>query len=123
MRPIDRARNHFANRQAKEIIVPQWADDDGKPTVIFFPPMTVKQRQYLIEFEKKHGSGLKLLVETLVRHARDENGDHLFSLEDKPLLMNGVDPDVIQRIGVEMLTDEPDLDTIKKKSETTDSSD
>lgn len=123
MRPIDRARAHFQAREVKEIIVPQWADDDGQPTIVYYSPMTVKQRQFLIDFEKRNGSGLKLLVETLVRHARDVNGDPLFTVEDKPLLMNGVDPDVIQRIGALMMADDPDIADIKKKSNLTGSSD
>lgn len=122
MRVIDRARAHFSGREPREITVPQWRDADGKPTVIYFHPMTVKQRQYLIDYEKKNGSGLKLLVETLVKHARDAAGDPLFSLEDKPLLMNGVDPDVIQRIGSLMIDDDPDIASIKKKSSPTGSS-
>lgn len=118
MKAIDRATNHFSNRTPTEIVVPQWADDQGNPLSIYIQPLTVKQRENLIKIERRVGQGLELLVQAVILHARDAQGEPLFTLEDKPALMNRVDPDVILMIGNRMF-DQLDLESVKKKSETT----
>jgi hypothetical protein len=121
MKAIDRATAHFSKQTPKEIAVPQWADDAGAPLKIFVNPLTVKDRDKLGRIEERVGPGLELIVQGMILHARDESGEKLFTLADKPALMNRVDPSVILSIGSEMFAD-LDPEAIKKKSDPTDPS-
>lgn len=113
MKAIDRAKLHFSTLQVKTIQVPQWIDENDRPLTIYMQPLTVKDREALTKTEKITGPGLELIVHGIIRHARDEKGDLLFTLEDKPDLMNRADPGVILSIGAHMF-DELDPEEIKK---------
>lgn len=122
MKAIDRAKAHFSTLTPKKIPVPQWADESGAPLMIFVNPLTVKDRDKLSKIEERVGPGLELLVQGMIIHARDEAGDHLFTLADKPDLMNRVDPGIVLSIGAAMFR-ELDPEEIKKKFDPTDPSD
>lgn len=113
MKAIDRAKNHFTTLTVKKIPVPQWADDNGQPLIIYTKPLTVKDRENLSKLEKTVGAGLELIVYGIIRHALDEKGDPLFTLEDKPDLMHRADPSVVLSIGAHMFQ-ELDPEEIKK---------
>jgi predicted ArsR family transcriptional regulator len=118
MRAIDRAKNHFSKLAPREILVSQWADDQGRPLSIWVNPLTVKDRDHLIRLEKRHGTGLELVVHVIILHARTAQGEPLFTLEDKHDLMNNVDPNVLADIANQMI-DDMDPAAIKKKSKPT----
>jgi hypothetical protein len=118
MKAIDRATAHFSKQTPKEIDVPQWADESGAPLKIFVNPLTVKDRDALSKIEDRIGPGLELLVQGLIIHARDEQGEKLFTLADKPALMNRVDPSIVLSIGAAMF-EELNPDEIKKKLDPT----
>lgn len=113
MKAIDRAKSHFSTLATKTIEVPQWADETGQPLTIYVQPLTVKDREHLTKIEKSVGAGLELIVHGIIRHARDAKGELLFTLEDKPDLMNRVDPAVVLSIGNYMFN-ELDPEEIKK---------
>lgn len=113
MKAIDCVKLHFSTLQVKKIPVPQWADESNRPLIIYMQPLTVKDRENLAKIEKRTGPGLELIVHGIIRHARDEKGDMLFTLEDKPDLMNRADPAVILSIGAHMFHD-LDPEEIKK---------
>lgn len=113
MKPIDRAKKHFNSIETKIFEVPQWSDESGKPLTIHVPPLTVKDREALVKLERQVGQGLELIVHGIIRHAKDEKGDPLFTLADKPDLMSRADPAIVASIGAHMF-DELDLDAIKK---------
>lgn len=121
MKAIERATDHFSKQTPKKIPVPQWADNNGAPLDIFVEPLTVKDRDQLSKIEDRVGPGLELIVQGIIIHARDEAGERLFTIADKPDLMNRVDPSVVLSIGAEMFR-ELDPETIKKKSDPTDPS-
>jgi hypothetical protein len=121
MKAIDRATAHFAKQTPAEITVPQWTDDAGAPLTIFVNPLTVKDRDKLSRLEERIGSGLELVVMGMIWHCRDDMGEHLFTLADKPDLMNRVDPEVVLSIGSAIFK-HLDPEVIKKKSEPTDPS-
>ena len=118
MKAIDRATAHFSKQTPKVIDVPQWADESGAPLKIFVHPLTVKDRDKLSTIEDRVGPGLELIVQGMILHSRDEDGEKLFTLADKPALMNQVDPSIVLSIGAEMFGN-LDPEAIKKKSEPT----
>lgn len=118
MKAIDRAKTHFASLDPEIIEVPQWADETGAPLLIHVNPLTVKDRDKLSKIEDRVGPGLELIVHGLIIHARDAEGEPLFTMADKPDLMNRVDPEVVLAIGAAMFT-ELDPEVIKKKSSQT----
>ncbi len=113
MKAIDRAKNHFNTLAVKTITVKQWADDAGNPLQIFVKPLTVKDREKLAQTERRVGQGLELIVEGILLFALDGSGQPLFTLEDKPDLMNRVDPEILLSIGNAMF-DTIDADALKK---------
>jgi hypothetical protein len=115
MKPIDRAKNHFLNRKAREVLVQEWQDEQGRPLAVWFNPLTVKDREAMLHMEKRYGQGLELVVHVLIAYAKDGQGQPLFSLEDKHDLMNKVDPNVLGYIAGELLK-ELEPEEIKKKS-------
>lgn len=118
MKAIERATAHFQKKGAREIIVDQWVDEQGKPLSIWFNPLTVKDRDHLITLERRHGKGLELVVHVIILHACDEQGKPLFTLEDKHDLMNNVDPNVLAGIAEQLIDDLSPAD-LKKKSKPT----
>ena len=38
---LDRAKSHFENIGVQSIEVPEWKDEDGKPTVLFWNPINL----------------------------------------------------------------------------------
>jgi hypothetical protein len=73
MNIIDRAKSHFESLGTQSIEVPEWKDDDGKPTIIYWNPITLSEK------------------------------NKLFTLEDKIPLMHKVDSDVLSRLATSMV--------------------
>lgn len=98
-RAIDSALAHMRDLGTPSIEVPEWKID-GKPLKIFWKPMTLAERETIFR-----GGELKLTgyAEVLVKKALDENGEHLFTLEDAPKLRNAVESGVVQRIALAIL--------------------
>ena len=49
MSVIDRAKSHFESLGTQSIEVPEWKDDDGKPTVIYWNPITLAEKNRLLK--------------------------------------------------------------------------
>lgn len=99
---LDRAKSHFENQETKQIEVPEWADDDGNPTIIFAEPFTLAERKTLSKFAKD--DDMEFLVRLVIMKSLDESGKKVFDLSDKPALMNKVDPTIITRIADKIAT-------------------
>jgi len=54
-----------------------------------------------------------LLVRALIMKAEDEQGDKIFTLEDKKVLMSKADPDVIGKVVEAMLGKEASLEDME----------
>jgi len=96
MNIIDRAKAHFDSQEVKQIEVPEWPDENGNATVIFSEPFTLSDRKNLAKYPKD--DDLEFLVRLLIMKSLTEDGQKVFDLADKPILMNRVDPSVITRI-------------------------
>jgi hypothetical protein len=102
MKIIDRAKTHFESLGVQFIEVPEWKDEDGKPTVIYWNPITLSEKNKL--FRKSDNlNDVSILADIVVMKAIDKDGNKIFTLEDKLSLMHKVDSDVLSRIATEMV--------------------
>jgi len=102
MKIIDRAKTHFESLGVQSIEVPEWKDEDGKPTVIYWNPITLSEKNKL--FRKSDNlNDVSILADIVVMKAIDKDGNKIFTLEDKLSLMHKVDSDVLSRIATEMV--------------------
>ena len=115
MSVIDRAKSHFESLGTQSMEVPEWKDDDGNPTVIYWNPITLAEKKRL--FQKSDNlNDVGILADIIVMKAIDKDGKKLFTLEDKIALMHKTDSDVLSRIAtamVQVITP----DEVKKNSE------
>ena len=102
MSVIDRAKSHFESLGTQSIEVPEWKDDDGKPTVIYWNPITLAEKNRLL---KKSDSlnDVSLLADILIMKALDKDGNKIFKSEDRLDIMHKVDSDVLAKISTAMV--------------------
>lgn len=93
---LDRAKAHFESQDVKRIEVPEWPDESGNPTILYSEPFTLSDRKSLAKFAKD--DDMEFIVRLVIMKALTEDGEKVFDLSDKPVLMNKVDPVVITRI-------------------------
>lgn len=99
---LQNAAEVYERQRKGEIKVPEWLDENGKPTVIYFNRASLKDRSKY--FKKHSANNLEYLVDAIVDKALDKDGRLMFdTLEDRHLLLTKIDPDVVIRIGNEML--------------------
>ena len=87
MSVIDRAKSHFESLGTQSMEVPEWKDDDGNPTVIYWNPITLAEKKRL--FQKSDNlNDVGILADIILMKAIDKDGKKLFTLEDKLALMH-----------------------------------
>ena len=96
---IENATAHFRNKiggKMAHVEVPEW-----KAKVYYKTVSTLKDESRIVELTQQ-GKTVEALVESIIVRARNEDGSKMFSVADKPALMNEVDPSVIIRVASEM---------------------
>ena len=102
MKVIDSAKSHFESLGVQSIEIPEWKDEQGKPSIIYWNPITLSEKNKL--FKKSDNlNDVSILADIVVMKAIDKDGNKLFTLEDKLALMHKVDSDVLSRIATEMV--------------------
>lgn len=102
MSVIDIAKSHFESLGIQSIEVPEWKDDDGKPIVIYWNPITLSEKNKL--FRKSDNMlDAGILADILVMKALDKDGNKHFKAEDKLVLMHKVDSDVLSKVATSMV--------------------
>ena len=102
MKIIDRAKTHFESLGVQSIEVPEWKDEDGKPTVIYWNPITLSEKNKLFK-KSDNMSDVSILADIVLMKSLDKNGNKIFTLEDKIPLMHKVDSDVLSKIATAMV--------------------
>jgi len=99
---IDNAKSHFENLGVQSIEVPEWKDEHGKPSIIYWNPINLYEKNILF---KKSGSmsDVSILADILVMKALDKDGNKIFTPENKLTLMYKVDSDIVARIANAMV--------------------
>ena len=98
-RVIENATKHLRSKISgamKKITVPEWECD-----IWYKEANTLKEESKLIELAQQ-GKTVEALVETLIIKARNEDGTKMFTMPDKAVFMNEVDPQVVIRVVSEM---------------------
>ena len=102
MSVIDRAKSHFESLGTQSMEVPEWKDDDGNPTVIYWNPITLAEKKRL--FQKSDNlNDVGILADIILMKAIDIDGKKLFTLEDKIALMHKVDSDVLAKVATQII--------------------
>ena len=102
MSVIDRAKSHFENLGTQSIEVPEWKDDDGKPTVLYWNPITLSEKNKL--FKKSDNlTDVSILADIVIMKSLDKDGKKIFKLDDKMDLLTKVDSDVLSRVATAMV--------------------
>ena len=109
---LERAKAHYEGQGRKSIEVEEWADDDGKPTIIYSKPMTLREKSKIYKGARK--DDLAILVDAIILKAENKEGEKLFGLEHKQALLRSVDADVVARIGADIIGSETDMDELEK---------
>jgi hypothetical protein len=110
MHPIDQAKAHFAAFGVRSLEVPEWGElgpdgkplAGGKPLIIRFTPLTLAEKQQLVNIGQREGYVMRL-ANALVMKALDAEGKKMFTIDHLYVLRNGVDPDVLSRVVTEMM--------------------
>ena len=103
MKLIDSAKSHFESLGVQHIEVEEWKDEAGKPSVIYWNPMNLSEKNKL--FKKSDNlNDVSILADILVMKALDKDGKKLFKPEDKVALMYKVDSDILSRISTAMVS-------------------
>ena len=98
MDAIDLVREHFASLGTKKIEVPEWK------LTIHASPVTLAEKGRL--YKKSRESDMELLVDILLMKATSEDGKKLFTIEDKAVLLNRADSNVVARVANAILSDD-----------------
>ena len=102
MKIIDRAKSHFESLGVQSIEIPEWQDEDGKPTVIYWNPITLSEKTKLFK-KSDNMSDVSILADILVMKALDKDGNKIFTPENKLTLMYKVDSDIVARVANAMV--------------------
>lgn len=92
---LDKATTHFRTKiseEMKKVHVPEWECD-----IYFKAALTLKEQGKLVELASQ-GKQVEALVESLIVKARNQDGTKMFTMPDKMVLLNEVDPNVIIRV-------------------------
>ena len=112
MKLIESAKSHFESLGVQHIEVDEWKDEAGNPSIIYWNPITLSEKNKL--FKKSDNlNDVSILADIVVMKAIDKDGNKLFVLEDKLALMHKVDSDVMSRIATAMVQS-PSPDQVKK---------
>jgi hypothetical protein len=101
MNVIDRVKAQFESLGVKKIEVAEWGEE-GKPLVIYSSPITLAEKRNLFKGAKNDDIGV--LVDVIVLKAKDAEGNKIFKLDDKQVLLNNADTNVIARVSTEILS-------------------
>ena len=108
-RAIQRATEHFKAQPLKRIEVEEWGDENG-PLVAYSSPFTLRDQGRLQHLTEKQ-SHADTLAELLIMKLVDENGDKIFTIEDKRALREDVDANIVARIANKIMSS--DVETLE----------
>ena len=96
---LEKATAHFRNQISgamQSIDVPEWG------TKIYFKvASSLKDEGRILELTQQ-GKTVEALVESIIVRSRNEDGSKMFTIADKSVLLNEVDPKVLIRVVGEM---------------------
>jgi hypothetical protein len=103
MSVLENAKRIFAARQRHEMDMPEWADENGKPTRVYFKtanPACIDKAT----FEAK-GKSLEMCARLICLVAQDADGKLLFGSMDHADLIVSTDAKALDRLAAAMMRD------------------
>jgi len=94
---ISRIRAHFDALVSKKIKVPEWDNLEIHAT-----PVTLAEHNRIYK-GREEASAYDIVIEVLIVKARDEKGQPLFTIADRPALLNHASPGICARVAGEIL--------------------
>lgn len=98
---MQRVSAHFKSLEPRIVEVPEWGESADRPLVIHAMAMNVAAADKI--FMAGRTSSFDLFVEALIQLARQENGDPMFTISDRPALRRVAAKEIVERIGTELL--------------------
>ena len=86
----EKIKTHFNNQERKHFYIEEWEQD------IYMTPLSLRE-QDKINLQSKN-SAFQMAVYALVLKAEDEQGENLFSLDDKVFLLNNVSFETVEKV-------------------------
>ena len=78
MKFIDRAKSHFESLGVQHIEVPEWKDEAGNPSIIYWNPINLSEKNKL--FRKSDNlNDVSILADILIMKSLDKDGNKLFT--------------------------------------------
>jgi hypothetical protein len=102
MKIIERAKSHFESLGVQSIEIPEWKDADENPTIVYWNPITLSEKNKLFK-NSSNLSDVSILADIVIMKGLDKDGNKIFTLEDKLVLMHKVDSDILSRIATSMV--------------------
>ena len=99
---LNRAKSHFESLGVQSLEVEEWPDDSGKPTIIYWNPITLAEKKRLFE-KSSNINDVGLLADIVIMKALDKDGNKIFKSEDRLDIMHKVDSDVLAKISTSMV--------------------
>ena len=87
---LEKIKNHFSSQERLHFYVPEWEQD------IWCSPLSLREQDKINARSKE--SPFQLAVYALILKAEDEEGEKLFSLEDKVTLLNNVSFNTVESV-------------------------
>ena len=111
---LDAAIDHFTNMETQSIEVDEWINPEtNEPFKIYWEPLNLKQRAII--YKRAKNDDYTSMVFALIYGAKDADGNKLFTIEHKQMLMTQVDPTIVSTIAKKILGIEEDEDDLEKK--------
>ena len=102
MKIIERAKSHFESLGVQSIEIPEWKDADENPTIVYWNPITLSEKNKLFK-NSSNLSDVSILADIVIMKGLDKDGNKIFTLEDKLVLMHKADSDILSRIATSMV--------------------
>jgi hypothetical protein len=100
---LARAKAHFGSRRS--ISIPEWKDENGNPTVLYWTPFTVdEQAKMKAARDAAEDDATDAMLRVIITKARDAEGKKVFDIGDRPELRVAVDAMVLDRIMAAMMS-------------------
>jgi hypothetical protein len=96
---LEKATAHFRNKisgEMRKISVPEWECD-----IWVKNSATLREESKILELSQQ-GKSVEALVESIIVKARNEDGTKMFTMPDKMIFMNEVDPAILIRVAAEI---------------------
>ena len=87
---LDRIKSHFNNQERKHFYIEEWDQD------IYMTPLSLRE-QDKINAQSKN-SPFQMAVYALILKAEDEQGEKLFTLDNKVTLLNNVSFETVEKV-------------------------